>query len=52
MVNVTQVHWVALVVDLKGCYLLMLDLDMSATIAKAMGDVTIPYCAIIPLMLK
>ena len=36
----------------RGCSLLMFDSNMSVTTAKALEEVMVPYCAMIPLMLK
>ncbi|KAL5576904.1 hypothetical protein UlMin_018603 [Ulmus minor] len=52
LVNVAKLHWVALVVDLQRCSLVVLDSHLSATMTKTMGEVILPYCSMIPLMLK
>ena len=51
-VNVAKIHWVALVVDLQSCSLVVLDSHLLATTTKTMGEAMLPYCSMIPLMLK
>ena len=51
-VNVAKIHWVALVVDLQRCSLVVLDSHLSATTANTMGEAMLLFCSMIPLMLK
>ena len=51
-INVAKIHWVALVVDLQCCSLVVLDSHLLATMTKTMGEAMLPYCSMIALMLK
>ena len=50
--NINGKHWVALVIDLVNCSLIVLDNDGRLTKSKDMGDHVRPFCVMIPLILR
>ena len=49
--NINSKHWVALVIDLVNCSLIVLDNDCQLTKSDDMGDHVRPFCVMIPLIL-
>ena len=50
--NVRECHWVALVVDLVKCELVMLDADIAVNTIEQMEEAVGPFCALLPLLLR
>ena len=50
--NINCKHWVALVIDLVSCSLIVVDNDCRLTKADDMGDHVGPFCVMIPLILR
>ncbi|KAL5543036.1 hypothetical protein UlMin_010746 [Ulmus minor] len=50
--NINGKHWVALVIDLVNCSLIVLDNDVRLTKLDDMGDHVRPFCVMIPLILR
>jgi len=50
--NINGKHWVALVIDLMNCSLVVLDNDVWLTKPDDMGDHVMPFCVMIPLILR
>ena len=50
--NITNTHWVVMVIDIANGYIYLLDSDLTATASEKMKTIVEPFVHVLPKILK
>ena len=50
--NITNTHWVAMVIDIRSWYVYLLDSDLMANSSEKMKTIVEPFVHLVPMILK